>query len=307
MKHHKFTTSGACLLLASVLSGCSMFPSPANTITAPQSVTTQSLGAKSTANFIETFLPSGSKLLPPESPGGLEAIQKHDVNGDGIEEVIVTYRTGEKEKRPYIMLLRKQNGHWKKAWTYAGQGYEIDTVRFADITGNGVPELLVGWKMGASAGNGLDIFSWSNNTLHKLVSTDYHKLDIVRHERRELLAVWRKDTGNAYEVDILRWQNRDLVSDTEAYPSYFKKVAVYYEQRIQEMPDASFYWYYLADAQQKAQMPEQALQAARKGLSLRGKEGYPSSAQFNRIIIAALKDLGKYQEAEQFRKTARNK
>ncbi|MBN6187609.1 VCBS repeat-containing protein [Aneurinibacillus sp. BA2021] len=278
-------------LLASVLllSGCSLLPSPVSTITAPQSAAAQSVGTTSTADFIQTFLPPGSKLLAPDRPEGVPAIQKADLDGNHIEDIIVTYRTNE---TPYIMLLQKQNEGWKTVWTYKGQGYDIDTVRLVDLTGDGRKELLVGWRMGLSAGNGLDVFTWDTQTMRKLGSTGYHKLEPVQHHNRTLLAIWQKDTGDAYMVDVLQWKGETLRSAPEAYPAYFPKVVAYYEQKVKEAPLSSFYWYYLADAQQKAQQPEQALRSAEKGLSLSQKDSYPPSAQFKEIIVKALKDLG---------------
>ncbi|MFT9849720.1 hypothetical protein [Aneurinibacillus sp. REN35] len=280
------------LICMFVLGGCSLLPSPASTITAPQPAAAQSVGTTSTANFIQTFLPPGSKLLAPDRPKGIPAIQKVDINGDGADEVLVTYRTNGKEQNPSIMLLQKQHDSWKTIWTYKGQGYDIDTMRLTDLTGDGKIELLVGWKMGISAGSGLDIFTWDEQMIRKLDSKGYHELELIRYNADILLAIWQKDTGEAYMIDVLQWKEGRLSSAPEAYPTYFTKVMTYYEQKIKERPDAAYYWYYLADAQQKAQKPEQALQSAEKGLSLLHKDAYPSPMQFKEIIAKAMKDLG---------------
>ncbi|GEN36259.1 FG-GAP repeat domain-containing protein [Aneurinibacillus danicus] len=293
------------LAISVMLSGCALLPAPASTIGAPQSVSAaKAAGTESTASFIQKFLPPGARLLPPEEPQGSEAVQLQDINGDHEAEIFVTYRNGTEDKTPYVMMLEKENNEWKKAMEHKGQGYQVSTVRFADITGDGKPEFLVGWTIGASAGNGLDVFAWRNETLQKIASTAYHKLEILPNGKQNMLAFWQKDTGDAYMVDVVRWNGSAFVSAKDAYPSYFKKVAAYYEEKIKEMPDAAFYWYYLADAQQKANMSEQAIQSAKKGLFLLQSD-YPKQSQFETIIADSLDDLGKKNEAQKIREKVR--
>ena len=57
-----------------------------------------------------------------------------------------------------------------------------------------------------------------------------------------------------------------MVSDKTLYPSYFTDVAGYYRQRTNAVPDAAYYWYYLAESLQKAEQYEAALQAVNQGM-----------------------------------------
>ena len=59
---------------------------------------------------------------------------------------------------------------------------------------------------------------------------------------------------------------RALVTAPDVYPYYYPVVVRYYERLTQEHPDYSYYWYYLAEAQYRAGMPEAALCRSAKHL-----------------------------------------
>lgn len=82
-----------------------------------------------------------------------------------------------------------------------------------------------------------------------------------------------------------------FVADKEYYPSYFQGVITYYQRRISEVPDAAYYWYYLADAHLKANLPEQAIHAIDKGLSLNSV--VPTKGYFQQLRIQAEKLIPK--------------
>ena len=148
----KLLMSGLLLSGGLLISGCSMLPSPGSTIMAPQANTA-----------VQEFLPPGFKLEEPRNPAGGKAIQQQDMDGDGKAELLATYRVGQNPGELGAVLLQEKQNNWEKVWEQKGSlGYALDRVNFADITGDGRPELLLGWTMGASAGNGLDIFTWQD-------------------------------------------------------------------------------------------------------------------------------------------------
>lgn len=87
------------------------------------------------------------------------------------------------------------------------------------------------------------------------------------------LAIWVHDTGEAYKVDVYRFEENKLVLAKDVYPYYFKRVEDYYERLLQSN-DFSYYWYYLAEAQKKAGDLEQFMISINKALAF--SEPYPS-------------------------------
>ena len=190
-----------------------------------------------------------------------------------------------------------------KVWEVKSPGNDVDWLGFADVTGNGKMEMLIGWTIGASAGNGLDVYEWDQDSFHKISSIGYHKLDLFhiknddKEDPRVKMAVWQKDTGDAYNIEIYRWIGGHLTTAQDAYPIYFTQVVDYYQQKVSEMPDAAFYWYYLADAQLKAERYTDVLETVEKGLQLNAN--YPEKEKFELLHAQALNWIQSNQQQEE--------
>ncbi|HKA56717.1 MAG TPA: hypothetical protein VKJ47_23990 [Candidatus Binatia bacterium] len=156
--------------------------------------------------------------------------------------------------------------------------------------GDGLPEVLTHRIIGASAGNELEVYSWKDDTLEKLASTGYHELAwLPPRQGRRGLAAREKDTGLAFMVKTLHLGERGWVNADEQYPEYFREVVVPYDQSLVEQMPGALAWYYLAEAQVKAKMPQEALASIEKGLSL--NLSYPETYRFEQLKEQALLQL----------------
>lgn len=282
------------LISSFLLGGCNFFPDPVTLIQAPQQVKS----ADDVGKLIQKakgFIPQGTSLAVPNEPVGMNSVLQADLNNDGISEAIVFYKSNLNADKVGAIVLQKDETDWKEIRNIKGTGYEISWGNVADLTGDGIPELLLGWKVGVSAGNVLDIYSWKQNRLEKLSQINYHELDLIRPENENnhpyQLAVWKRDLADVYEVDVLKWKGLTFSSEVELYPSYFLQVADYYQQRTTEAPDAPYYWYYLADSLVKAKKLEAALDAINKGLEL--NIVYPDRGEFEKLKEAIELELDK--------------
>lgn len=245
------------------------------------------------------FLPKGARFIRPNEPKGSQAIQAIDLNGDGRSDIIAAYKTVEadgSEGPAGLLALENTKTGYKKLVDYTSEGYSVDFIKTAPITGSGKNDLLVGFKIGASAGDLVDIFSWKNNGLEKLDSFYSNKLEILDMPNEKgatdgiyELANWQHDTAEAYNISVTRWDGTHFVPATDVYPYYFKKVIPYYQQKVKEMPGAAFYWYHLADAQLNAGKSADAIVSANKGIEIlkQNPDYYPEVEQFNKLIEAA--------------------
>jgi hypothetical protein len=216
---------------------------------------------------INEFLPKNSELIEPKSSLQTQPVQRYDFDKDGQSELVVTFKELGEPTRLKAMVLKKEKEQWKKVWEKTGEGFDIHLSTLADITGDGIKEYLIGWMIGASAGNKLEIFQWRDNTLKKIHDYSfYHKLETLTQRKQTHLAIWNRFCCDAYTVDVMGWNGNKLVIDEEMYAKYYPKIREFYKNKINEM-DAWFYWYALADAQIKANLLKEASFSIQKGFS----------------------------------------
>lgn len=275
-----------------VLSGCNLFPAPESLIKAPKQVKAAN-PAQDLVSIAKRNLPKGSKLSVPAGPVGVDSVINIDLNGDENEEALVLYRSIGSENQVGAFALEKGEDGWSKIFITKGAGTEIDWAYACDIMGDRRKEILLGWQTEGSSENVLEIYYWMNDKLTKLKEITYNEIEAIEIEEEEKvrLAIWKRDMADAYKVDLLTWKGDSVVADVNYYPTYFQEVIAYYQRRISEVPDAAYYWYYLADAQVKAKLPEQAIHAIDKGLNL--KSVVPTKGYFQQLRMQAEKMLPK--------------
>ncbi|MGE5327944.1 MAG: tetratricopeptide repeat protein [Deltaproteobacteria bacterium] len=315
------------LLSMFVFAGCNTLPSPTSTIKPPSSEATNQAD-DGLAKIVQLFLPKGAKLTVPANPQGAKAVQKGDINGDDLDEILYTYQMGENPVQACAAIIKQNNGKWEKMWEDKDIGSGFDWAGFVDFTGGRVPEIILGRNIGKTVGNALGVYYWQPSKyeegkivqeegLLKTLDITYSKLEMEDMPGKygvdgiAELAIWEKDGEGAFKVGVYR--NWRLISvekyenpvptfypATEVYPYYFEKVAKYYSQKVEQYPNDPVLWYYLADSQVKAGKPEQALQSIQKGLekSTQYNISYPSENQFYLVKGFAFNSLGKYKEAK---------
>ena len=238
-------------------------------------------------NIVKCHLPAGAEIIVSKSQCCENLVYAVDLDQDGALEIITAYRL---EGEVYLIVLKNYGHHWHIISKICGKGYNITYLKVAPITCKDTYNIVVGWQVGAIWSE-LAIYEWQQNGLEDIITepiyfsnievNNFHSL----HDRSGTykIALWIHDTGDAYEVQVLRWCNNTLVQAKDVYPYYFKRVVKYYKILIKEIPDSPVYWYYLADAQYKARMLDEALQSINRALTF--SNPYPS-----RQVLLALQD-----------------
>jgi hypothetical protein len=216
---------------------------------------------------VKEFLPAEAELIKPNEPENASSIQPYDFDKDGIDELVVTFRIKDTLKTMNIMVLKQENNSWRTVWEKAGEGFDFEYSGFKDITRDGTNEYLAAWGIGASAGSRLEIFQWQNGSLNQIgPSLFYHEMELIQEGKGTSLAIWERYCCDAFIVDVLKWDGKNLVLDEKSYTKYYQKVEDFYEAKLKEM-DAWYYWFVLADAQLKASLLEKAEASIKKGYS----------------------------------------
>ena len=233
-------------------------------------------------NILKQFLPPTATILELQQPKRQAAILLADIDGDQVEELIGAYKIQEEN---YILILKKRNQQWQSFTHIKGSGYGISDFLVAPITNNRTNTLIVGWQIG-SVWSKLDLLEWKKSELVRLPTNNivYSKLEVEdmpsSHGEDGIaeIAFWKHDTDEAYKVSIYRFGGDRPIRAKDVYPYYFKKVGAYYQEllRTNELP---IYWFYLADAQEKADMFDQALVSIDQSLII------PPSYPFKKKIL----------------------
>jgi len=287
-----------------IFSGCGIMPETSQLITQP---TTAGVNMNSNMNLlkeVEKFLPANAAVYTPSSPAGTSGIQQLDINNDGVQEIFLTYKVNGTPGEIGAIVLTEEDGQLKKLWDQEGPGYDIDYVAFKDITGDGHVEILIGWRIGGSAGSDLNIYTTKNGEFKNLSSIGYNKLELFEFQTKQMsspetyFATWVKDTGDVFMVDVVKWADGDFLPATEVYQVYFPKIVDYYSVRVKETPDAKIYWYYLADAQLKSGLYEDALNSINKGLT--SKLDYSPTEEQVSALKKLVMEMKEHEEAFQY-------
>jgi hypothetical protein len=221
--------------------------------------------------IVNGFLPQNATLITPKRPSQAGAIRFADIDGDLEKELIASYILNNETT---TFILKKQNERWQKIYEiYEPKHNDINYMGFADITGEGRKQLLVGRK-GSEATNVLDGYNFNNGKFTKMFSRNYNRIEVVKPgstrdaSSKNHIALWNKNNTSAYDIEVMDWNGKDLeaVSDNSSY--YANKVLPFYGQRVKQMPKNPAHWYYLADSLVKSDMHQDALSAIEYGLRL---------------------------------------
>ncbi|MEL4106274.1 VCBS repeat-containing protein [Oscillospiraceae bacterium WX1] len=139
---------------------------------------------------INMVLAAGAEYAPPTSGPNRQAVQLKDLDGDGINEAVVFFRVkGDKPLRIYIMRLQGDN--YETADVIDGDGTAIESIRYADMDGDGMTELVVGWQMSAALLH-MSIYAIKGYQQTLLAGADYTALvlnDLDNDGRADVLAL----------------------------------------------------------------------------------------------------------------------
>ena len=98
---------------------------------------------------INTILRSGAEFSPPTAGPNRQSVQQRDLNGDGVNEVLAFFSMpGDSSLMIYIFEMVEDD--YMVADIIEGIGTSIESVRYVDMNGDGISEIVVGWQLGAT-------------------------------------------------------------------------------------------------------------------------------------------------------------
>ena len=125
---------------------------------------------------INNVLNLGAEYSPPISGPNRQSVQLRDLNGDGSNEVIAFFNTPHDSKLS-IYIFRMVDGDYAIADVIEGVGAAFESVRYVDLDGDGVLEIIVGRQEGAALKH-MSIYSVKDYPAVQLASREYLEINV---------------------------------------------------------------------------------------------------------------------------------
>jgi len=142
---------------------------------------------------LSEVLAAGGEYAAPLSGELIQSVQLQDLDGDGYQEALAFFRiyTDEKPLKIYI-FHQTPEGEYQVQDVIEGAGTAINSIEYAQITGDGFKELVVTWQMSDTA-RSLGIYSVAGGQAEEILRTDYdsYKLSDLDGDGEQEVAVLR--------------------------------------------------------------------------------------------------------------------
>jgi len=194
------------MILTVLISGCSLSNDPQSYMRMPKLPEEK----ESLKQMIQSALPSGASIIRPKQSADTGSIYIKDLDNDGTPEAVVFYQTPDKEIRIKGMLWQKNGDSWRLLSEFEGDGYELDTLLFEDVTQDGVTDLLVGYSGGAKINKGLVVYHLDGQQLTKLYQTPYTEMvvDDLNQDQVKDITILTMDRGVAAKLTTVQYSRQ---------------------------------------------------------------------------------------------------
>lgn len=202
--------------------------------------------------LVSYFLPAFSQILDVGEGYKVLAILEGDIDKDEDEEVIALYNRAQKN---YLMVLKKFGRKWHVIWNNRIQYSSINKFELATLT-HEYQQIVLGGKIEEEEGYKLTIFNWKQDNLHEMISEPipFDKMyiqDVDGKDGLDEIVLWRHKELEAYDIDLYRYEENQLVLDSSLDPHYFKMIINYYQYLIENYEDEPIYRRYLEEAKRR--------------------------------------------------------
>jgi len=176
------------LLLPLALSGCMLSASADDLYALPK--LPQEYEALSVR--LTELTAAGAEYAPPQTGGNLPPVQMVDLNGDGLDEALAFFRVSSEERPLKIYIFRAVGDAYEQAAVISGSGTSIHSIRYVDMDGDGVQEIIVSWSVSAEV-QALAVYMLEDLEPVQMMSSSYARYEVVD-----------LDGDEEYELVVLR-------------------------------------------------------------------------------------------------------
>lgn len=161
-------------LLPLALCGCMLSASPEDLYALPQLPEEY----KSLSAQLLEVLAGGAEYAAPQAGGNLPPVQMKDLDGDGVDEVLAFFRVNSDERPLKIYIFRAEGDDYVQAALIDGAGTSFHSVRYEDMDGDGIQEIIVSWRVSAEV-QAISVYTTQNLEPVQLMTASYARYEVA--------------------------------------------------------------------------------------------------------------------------------
>ena len=153
---------------------------------------------------IDRVLAAGAEYSAPTSGSNRQAVQMHDLDGDGEDEIMAFFNFRGVENPLKLYVYRYQNEKYSIVTVIEGEGSSFGSVDYADMDGDGMLEIFVDRRL-VQGVNMLSVYSLHNGQLSVLLGknyTEYTVSDVIGSEYEDLIIVRNSEPNQPPVVEV---------------------------------------------------------------------------------------------------------
>ena len=193
-------------LLCFLVSGCGRMSTEINDFIVPPSPSGK-LSEISSALY--AFTGKDITLRYPKSGEYRSAFIVRDIDGDANDEALAFYSTisSEKTNIMHVNFIAINNGKYRSVKDFSFECSAVNSVSFTDLSGDGVPEIIITWTVSSSPINKISVFGYQNGAAVQYMFEDYSTYitcDIDGREDNDLLIVTNDPSTKTAEAKVYK-------------------------------------------------------------------------------------------------------
>lgn len=189
--------------LSGILSGCRLFSASEDLLIPPRP---QGELSEIQERLRESF-GSSIKLKYPTDGDYRSAIISYDLTGNGVNDAIAFYSTeSDNISAMHISVVTKRDGKWEASKDIAVLASGVEQVRFDDLDGDGVSEIIVGWNIYGNVDKEVAVYSFDGELLTQRINEKYSEFlccDLDTNQKKELFVLHLNSTDKKATAKLL--------------------------------------------------------------------------------------------------------
>lgn len=203
---------GVVLILMLLLSGCSGLPGNVDELLSPPRLTLQQ---SRITDLLDEHVGSAVRLKYPRRGEFLSPFVSSDLDGDGVNEIVVFYSDEATSRNVHLAVFALQKDEYVLTAEGEGLGTEIEAISISDLYGNGSPSLIVGYTSTNLSDKYLAIYNYKDQLLQKLYDQSYSEYvlaDFTGSDTSDLVVLSPATQPGPIEASLLTVQNGTLAT-----------------------------------------------------------------------------------------------